>query len=151
MTGGDETRAVGQQIAGRFDGEHVLVPLLTDEVPAITDQLEVAAGLARSTGATLSMVNPVPVPDQTPETYRREIPSADGETLLSWAVEQTADSASRTDGGFLYTRNVVSSVLSAVGTSDVDTLVLSNTKHGGRLRKGLTERSRPTQTVTSWS
>lgn len=62
-----DTRTGTPGLAGRFSDEQILVPLLTPAVPAVTDQVRVATGLARETGAALSVVNPISVPDQTPK------------------------------------------------------------------------------------
>lgn len=136
----DDTARGIPGIAGRFDGEHVLVPLLTPEVPAVTDQIEVATALARSTSASLSVINPIPVPEQTPEELCHEVTDGDDDALLEWVFERAAESTSRLDGGFLYTRNVVRGVLRTVRTREVDTLVLPSGSDGGWLRRGVTER-----------
>lgn len=125
---------------GRFGGDHVLAPLLTNEVPAVTDQLKVAAAIARPTGAGLSVVNPISVPEQTPRTYARSVGDVDDEALLEWAIDHAADATPQVSGGLLYTRDVIAGVLSAVRTQAVDTLVLPNTVDGTRVRNGLTKR-----------
>lgn len=127
----------GSPVAGRFEGEHVLVPRLTADVPAVTDQLKVAAALARPSGATLSVLNPTATPARAPETFRPTVEDADDETLLSWAMDQTAGPPA---GGFAYTRDVIGGVLSTVRSRAVDTLVLPGAPGEHRLREGLTKR-----------
>ncbi|AZH26340.1 universal stress protein [Haloplanus aerogenes] len=127
-------------IAGRFDGNHILVPLLTAEVPALTDQLKIATTLARATGAALSVINPVTVPEQTPRTLGGAASDATDDALLNWVFDQAADSTPQLDGDFLHTRNVVTGVLRTVRANDVDTLVLPSRSRSPRLRKGVVER-----------
>lgn len=127
-------------LTGRFDGDHILVPLLTPEIPAVTDQIKVATTLARVTGATLSVINPISVPEQTPKEFRHEVTDADDDALLEWVFKQTTDSTAHLDGGFLYTRDVVTGVLRTVRTREIDTLVLPSGSSGGRFRTGITER-----------
>lgn len=128
------------RLKGRFDGEHILVPLLTPAVPAITDQIKVATTLTRVTDASLSVISPLSAPEQTPEELHDEVVDSDDEALLEWAVNHASKSAAQVDSGFLYTRDVIKGVLRTVRTNDVDTLVLPSETHGGRLRKGITER-----------
>lgn len=127
-------------VAGRFEGEHILVPLLTGEVPALTDQLKIATTLARVTDGSLTIVNPISIPEQTPKTYHQEVTDSDDAALLRWVFEQTSESLSSVDGDFLYTRDVVTGVLRAVRTRNVDTLVMPGESRGGYLRAGVTER-----------
>ena len=135
-----DTSEGARGLRGRFDGEHILVPLLTPEVPAVTDQIEIAATLARVTGASLSVVNPVSVPEQTPKKLRSGVADADDGALLDWVLDQAVESTARLDGGFLYARDVVKGVLRTARTRDVDTLVLPSGPYGGRLRRSVTER-----------
>ncbi|MFB6101431.1 MAG: universal stress protein [Haloplanus sp.] len=127
-------------IAGRFEGNHILVPLLTSEVPALTDQLKVATTLARVTGAALSVVDPITVPEQTPRTFGHAVGDAENDALLNWVFDQTADATPQLDGDLLHTRNVAAGVLQVVRTNDIDTLVLPSGSDSRRLRKGITER-----------
>lgn len=126
-------------VVGQFDGDHILVPLLTREVPALTDQLKVATTLARVTGASLTVINPISVPEQTPKEYHHEVTDSDDAALLEWAFEQTAESLPQVDGDFLYTRDSVTGILKAVRTRNVDTLIVPGGSHGGHLRTGVTE------------
>jgi nucleotide-binding universal stress UspA family protein len=125
-------------VAGQHDGDHILVPLLAGEVPALLDQLKVATALARSTGAPLTVVNPIAPPGQTPAEYHR-VADGDDAALLAWAFEQTAESPPQVDGDFVYTRTAVSGVLRAVSAYDVDTVVVPGSG-SARLRKGATDR-----------
>lgn len=127
-------------IAGRFDGDHVLVPLLTSEVPALIDQLKVATTLARATGAVLSVIDSSTVPEQAPGAVGGAVSDATDDALPSWVFEQAADSTPRLDGEFHHTRNVTTGVLRAVRASNVDTLVLPSCSRSHRLRKGVVER-----------
>jgi len=125
---------------GRFDGGHILVPLLTRESLPALDQLKTATALARAQNAALTVINPVPVPDQAPEGYCHEVTSSDDRALLEWAFEQTGDDLPHVTGDVLYSRDVVKGVLHAVRTRDVDTLVIPSGARTGRLRKEATER-----------
>lgn len=122
------------QITGHLDGNHILVPLLAPEVPAVTDQLRVAASLARTTDASLHLLTPITLPDQTPQGLRHEV-GDDDQAFLEWALDQVATSATDLGGVFLYTRNVVQGVLRTVRTNDIDTLVIPGTAGGGVLRR----------------
>jgi nucleotide-binding universal stress UspA family protein len=140
ILGSDDASAGVPGIEGRFDGNHILVPILTSQVPALTDQLKIATTLARTTGAALSVIDPILVPEQTPRTVSDAVGDATDDALLNWVVDQTADSAPQLDGDFLHTRNVVTGVLQVVRANDVDTLVLPSRSHSRRLGKGVVER-----------
>lgn len=128
------------RITGHLDGDQILVPLLTSEVPAVTDQLRVAATLARTTGASLRIINPITVPGQMPRKYRHEVTDDDEQELLDWAVKQVSMWTSQVDGGFLYTRGLVGGLLRTVTTNDIDTLVVPGKSSTAPLRQGISER-----------
>jgi nucleotide-binding universal stress UspA family protein len=138
LASGDESPDGAPLVAGRFGGEHILVPLLTCEVPVLTDQLKVATTLARVTGASVTVINPLAVSDRTPDAYRQEATDGDDAALLEWAFEHTTRSLPKVNGDFVYTRNVVRGVLRAVRRQDVDTLVVPG-RSSSSLRKGVTE------------
>jgi len=140
LTNDGETPAGTPRVAGRFDGNQLLVPLLTRELPALTDQLKVATTLARVTGASLTVINPVCTPSQAPREYRHEVSDSDEVDLLEWVFDQTAESLPRVDGTCVYTRSVVTGVVQAVRTRNVDTLVVPGGVRTGRLRTSITER-----------
>jgi len=127
-------------VVGRFDGNHILVPLLTREIVPILDQLKIATTLTRARNASLTIINPVPVPEQTPKVYDHAVTDSDDRALLDWAFKQTDDTLPHVTGDFLYTRDVVKGVLCAVRARDVDTLVIPSGARTGRLRKEVTER-----------
>jgi nucleotide-binding universal stress UspA family protein len=127
-------------VVGRFDGDHILVPLLTREIPPVLDQLKIATTLARTRNASLTIINPVPVPERTPNVYGREVTDSNDRALLEWAFEQTDDALPHVKGDFLYTRDVVKGVLHAVRARAVDTLVIPSGTRMGHLRKEATER-----------
>lgn len=127
-------------LRGRFGGDHILVPILTAEAPAVTDQVKIASTLSRGTGATVSVVNPISVPDQTPKTLGDQIPDDRDEALLEWALDQSVESTPQVNGGFIYTRDIVRGLLQTVRNRDIDTLVLPSASQGGRFRTGLIER-----------
>lgn len=126
-------------LLGRFGGKHVLVPLLTNEVPNATDQLEIATTLTRVTGASMSVVNPIPVPEQTPKQLVHDIPDDGDRALLEWVLDEAAASDIDADGGFFYTRDIVRGLLKVVRTQDIDTMVLPSKSDAGWFRKGLVE------------
>ena len=127
-------------VVGRFDGNHILVPLLTREIVPILDQLKIATTLTRARNASLTIINPVPVPEQTPKVYDRAVTDSDDRALLDWAFKRTDDTLPHVTGDFLYTRDAVKGVLCAVRARDVDTLVIPSGARTGRLRKEVTER-----------
>lgn len=132
----DDTR----ELTGRFEGEQILVPLLTSTVPAVSDQIRVATTLARGASATVSVINPVSVPEQTPKQLCQDIPDTDDDALLDWVVDQTTPATVAVEGAFLYTRNVVSGVVGTIRSRDIDTVVLPSEPQAGRFRRGVIER-----------
>lgn len=125
---------------GRLDGEHILVPLVTPVTPAVTDQLRVAASLARTAGASLHIVDPVTGPDVTTRVYSQGLSAEDERELLEWAVPHGGPSTARTASGLLNTHRLATDMLEAVETTDVDTLVVPSEGEKSLLRQGLTER-----------
>ncbi|MFC7131812.1 MULTISPECIES: universal stress protein [Salinibaculum] len=125
------------RVAGRFDGDHVLAPLLTAARPTVTDQLTVATTLANVSDASLSLVTPVAYPDQMAPVCHQNAGEMDESALLEWALTRTEESEVYTERGLLYTRDLVRRVLRTVRANDVDTLVLPSGAHVSRLRKGL--------------
>lgn len=127
-------------IAGALEGDHVLVPLLNPEVPAVTDQIAVARALARTRGASLEVVNPVALPGPMPSQARSAVADDDDRELLDWALEEVDAGAGRVRGTVLYGRRVVDGVLEAVRSKDADTLILPRDSSKPVLRRGVTER-----------
>lgn len=140
LTEVSDTPEDAPSISGHFDGDQILVPLVTPTVPAVTDQLRVAASLARTTDATLHVVNPITMPEQTPKECGPELTADDERELLDWAVRNVSQSASEVDSRFLYTHRLVNGILSSVRKNDIDTLVVPSESSTGILRQGLTER-----------
>lgn len=127
-------------IAGESEGRHVLAPLLTSTLPAVSDQLRVATALARTMEASLSVMEPGVVGGQVPTEYRHEVTDGDVRELVGWAIDRAADRTASGGGRITGRRRPVTAVLRAADTHDVDTLVLAGTSKGGLLRRGLTER-----------
>jgi nucleotide-binding universal stress UspA family protein len=127
-------------IAGRLEGDHVLVPLVNPEVPAITDQLAVARTLARMHDASLEVVNPITLPGPTPSEARAEVADGDDRELLNWALAEAETATGRVQGTFLYGRRLVEGMLEAVRAKDADTLVLPRDTSKPMFRRGVTER-----------
>lgn len=127
------------RISGRFEGDRILVPLLSPEVPAVTDQLRVAASLARTADASLHAVDPVATPDRAPREYGSPPTTDDERELVDWAVENASSSASA-GGGFLHARRLVNDILATIERNDVDTLVVPSESGTGLLRPELSER-----------
>lgn len=124
------------RIAGRFDGDHVLVPLLSDDVRAVTDQLEVAVALARPTGAALTVTDPFAGADRESVTYDPE--TVDTDAVRAEALDRDEEPRASLAGEVRWTRDAVGGVLSTVGSGDVDTLVLPSEGGIGRVRTGVT-------------
>jgi nucleotide-binding universal stress UspA family protein len=127
-------------VSGRSDGRHVLVPLLTDAVPALTDQLKVAAALARETDAHLTVINPIGRFEGTTNAGHRDAVDGDDTALVEWALERTAGPFPQVDGDVVDARGIVRGVLRAVRRHDVETLVVPGRTKFGRLRKSVAER-----------
>lgn len=89
---GEQNVSTRESIAGKFTGDHILVPLLNHEVPALTDQIAVARTLARNHNASLEVVNPITIPGPMPSQARLEVTTANDRELLQWAIEQVESS-----------------------------------------------------------
>jgi nucleotide-binding universal stress UspA family protein len=126
-------------VDGQFDGDHILVPLLTRAVPALTDQLKVATTLARATGGSVTTITPRSASERTPKAYHADVADGDDATLLEWAFEHTGEALPQVDGEFVDTRHVVRGILRAVRRRDVDTLVVPGCSSSNRIRGGVTE------------
>lgn len=138
--GGDED-APGEtpRIAGRLDGESVLAPLLSSSTPTTADQVKVATALARTTGASLSVLDPAGGPGRASKVFSQEF-EEDGSELLQWARERVGGERPAGADGFLSTHRLVNGVLRTVATEGIDTLVVPGESPGGGLRKGVTGR-----------
>lgn len=138
--GDDEHAPEGDsRIAGRLEGEHILVPLLDPTVPAITDQVGVAATLARTHGASLQVLNPIALPEQLSYEYREDVTDEAERQLLAWALDEVDERGTRAEGTFLYHRRLGRSLTRSIAAHDIDTVVLpGGTKPG--LRPTVTER-----------
>lgn len=137
--GASDTPSRPPRIAGDLDGDDVLVPLLTEEVPTIRDQLRVAASLAAPSHAALHVANPIGISDRPPIQSRDELTAGDEQRLLEWAVEQVSTPAS-TGRRALSTHRLASNLVRAVRAADVDTLVVPSGSAVGQLRRGLVDR-----------
>jgi nucleotide-binding universal stress UspA family protein len=127
-------------VAGRFDARRLLVPLLSAGVPATSDQVRVAASLARASEATLHAVDPTTAVDRSTTVHGADL-ATDGERdLLDWAVGNDTPSASYTEMGLLYTHRLANGLLRSVDRHDIDTIVLPATIGSGLLHRGLAER-----------
>lgn len=123
---GDDSPQASQSavIAGNLDGQRILAPLLTDKAPVLTDQIKVAATLARPSDSALQITNPITVPEQTPLRLRQQTPAKEDHELLDWALTEARNTTRQVNSGLLYTRRLVSGVLQTIATNDVDTVVL---------------------------
>ena len=136
LVSGVDTVSGKGQIAGHVEGEQVLVPLLAPDVAAVTDQLRVAASLARTAGVSLHVFSPdtgthrtVPGPGElTPEDER---------TLVEWATDHVSPGPA--EGPLGITRELVGGILDCVRAADVDSLVVPSGSVAGRFRRGLTD------------
>ena len=127
-------------IVGSLDGDQILIPLLTSDVPALTDQLRVAASLARTTDASLHVVDPITAPYQMPMEQRQDVPVDDEKALLEWAIEQVSTASSQVESRFLHTHRIVDRILQNVAANDIDTLVVPSNAGPTQLRQSLAER-----------
>lgn len=118
-------------IDGGLQGRHVLVSLLSADPEAVTDQLEVATTLARSSDATLSVVNPAAASGGGAMVAAPPI-GDDGTPVEGRLEEVTGD-------GVVDAAGPVRGVLSAIRSRDVDTLVLPGPGKGGRIRTTIVE------------
>lgn len=125
-------------IEGRLDGDRILVPVVTSDVAAITDQFRVATSIARATGGSLHAVDTRTTSNRPPPETRRPVTTDGDGALLDWAVERA--SASQRERRLPSARGLVDGVLNAARANDVDTLVLPGTSSTGRLRRNVTRR-----------
>lgn len=132
LLGGDgSVAAESRPIAGHLAGERILAPLLTADAPALTDQIAVASALAQGPDASLTIANPVTVPEQTPRGLHREVSDEADRLLLDWALARAQESTPDADGRLLYARRVERGLDRYVERADVDTLVLPRATGGG--------------------
>lgn len=127
-------------IVGGLQGERILVPIIEPTIPVVTDQVGVAATLAKSSGASLELTSPIIVPEQTPKSYGGEITTEIEQELLRWAIDEANMVTPRVEGSFLYTRKIVNGIERMIDSRDIDTLVLPSTSTGGLLGPNITER-----------
>lgn len=125
-------------IAGQLGNDCVFAPLLSAEVPAVTDQVTVASALARAAGSPLYVTSPGRIPERAPPCGQ-DLAAEDGE-LLDWAVEEATRWARQADDGMLSARRTVNDVLRTIAANDVDTVVLPRDAAGGPLAGAASER-----------
>jgi len=125
---------------GRFDGDRILAPLLSSGVPAATDQVRVAASLARASDSVLHVDDPTTAADRSTTVHGADLAVGDERDLLDWAVGNDAPSASHAEMGVLYTHRLANGLLRSIDRHDVDTLVLPGEAEAGLLRQGLAAR-----------
>jgi len=135
----DDPTAPAPLVAGQFGGDHVLVPLLTRELPALTDQLKVSTALARASDASVTVVDPAVGPERGPDASYRAANDSDEVALLEWVFEHTAESLPQIDGDVVCTHNAVRGLVRAVRERNVDTLVVPGRSASSRVRAGITE------------
>jgi len=125
-----------RQASGRLGGD-LLVPLLTTDVSAVTDQLRVAVSLARTSHASLHVVSPLAGDKQGPaETDTTDDVERD---LLAWATEHVPEDGREWDG-LGYTRSLLGNIRARLRATDVETLVVPGGAAVSRFRRGLVER-----------
>lgn len=141
MAGSESDRRAGDELPlpGAFDGDRLLVPVLTSARPALTDQVRVASALARTTDATLHVVHPGAQSGSTTVDLGRELTTDDERDLLDWATDRD-DAVAPTNAGFLSARRLVNDLLDAIRRHDIDTLVVPSDPGTGPLRPGVTDR-----------
>jgi Universal stress protein family. len=139
VPGTDSVGAETPRPADHLGGECILVPLLTADARVTTDQLRVAASLARTTCASLHVVTPFDEEGRTVPESGGELTVEEEQALVEWATDGVF--ASTPAGGQVgYTHELVSSVLSWARADSVNALVVPSGSAAGRLRCGVTER-----------
>lgn len=140
VMGQDDTPTDAFPITGHLTGEQILLPLLTSDRSVITDQLRIAAFIARITDASLYIVYPITVPEQTPMKYRGELTTETDQTVLEWALSHECIASLQTKARYLYTRRPLDSILRRITVHDIDTLVVSNDSTLDRYSQEFTDR-----------
>ena len=121
-------------VSGDFDGDCVLVPVLTPTESAITGQLQVARALLQASDAPLYVVDPT---ETTPTAYGPGLPD-DVERELVDRTERIVPRAG--PPGLLRTRALLNGILTTIRANDAGTLVVPSGAETGFLRQSLTER-----------
>lgn len=127
------------QLSGRFEGEQILVPLVTASRPVLRDQLRIAASLARTTEATLYVVDPTDSAEEMTTVFTSELRADGDERLLALGEEMVSEPAPL-GSRFLYSRRLVNRLLRTIRTNDIDTLVVPSASAADILREGFGER-----------
>lgn len=128
------------RLANRVDGNRILAPLLSAGVPAVTDQVRIAASLARASESVLHVVDPTTTADRSTTVHGADFGVGDERDLLDWAVGNDTPPASHAEMGLLYTHRLANGLLRSIDRQDIDTLVLPGRAEAGLLRQGLAER-----------
>jgi len=126
------------RVAGRLEGKHILVPLLTADDAVVTDQIRVAAALARTSRASLHVITPYRGLDRMAPEDGGMLTDEDERALAEWATEQVLSSGA--GGRFGHARELVSGIRECVRANEVDALVVPSGSVAGRFRRGITER-----------
>lgn len=126
-------------LSGRFEGEQILVPLVTASGPVLRDQLRVAASLARTTEATLYVVDPSAPTEGMTTVFTSELRADGDERLLALGDQMVSDPAVL-GSRFLHSRRIVNRLLETIKTNDIDTLVVPSASAADLLRQGFGER-----------
>lgn len=137
--GSDRTAHDEPHIAGALEGDRILVPLLDSTAARITDQIRVAATLARATDGSLRVLKPIASPDPTGRAYRERVGRLDDD-LVEWALEGPDPPSARAGRATPYDRQFVRGIRRAVTLHDTDTLVLPGESSGRLLNRKPSER-----------
>lgn len=135
----DDSAEDTPDLSGRFAGEEILVPLVTASGPVLSDQLRVAASLARTTEATLYVVDPTTSTEEMTTVFTAEL-RADGDERLLELGQQMVSEPAPLGSRFLHSRRVVNRLLETIRTNDIDTLVVPSASAADLLRQGFGER-----------
>jgi len=137
VTGVDGTTAGPPTARRRASDDGVLVPLLSADRAVLTDQLRVAASLARTADVGLYVFSPYTGTHRSvPATS--DLTGDDERTLLEWASEHVSPGTD--EWTFGHTRELVGGILDCVRGADVDSLVVPSGSDAGRFRRGLVDR-----------
>lgn len=129
-----------RRITGELIGKRILVPLLNKSHSTITNQLTIAATLARRSDASLYVVRPVTLPEQTPLGLRHQDSTEEDQSLLEYAFDEATKYSVGLEGKLLFTHCPVNGILRSIETNDIDTLVLPTESAETRLRQSVTKR-----------
>lgn len=138
--GGDKFAVEDEiHLAGRFEGTHILAPIIEAGEQTIRDQVTVATTLARSIDASLLVIHLITFREQSLESHWHEFKADNEDDLIQWALNANDTDAGTAQGSVRSGRPLVKRVLQTIASHVIDTVVLPGGSSRGVLRRDETE------------